>query len=63
MFDFHHTDPSTKVANISNLCMDKRKDSIILNEISKCILLCANCHRLETIEQNKNKRAENHLKK
>ena len=52
-FDFHHLDPSTKLNNVSKLCMDKRKDSIILAEIEKCILLCANCHRLETLEQTK----------
>ena len=56
VFDFHHLDPSTKIDNVSCMCLGKRKDSIILAEIAKCILLCANCHRLETIEQNKLKK-------
>lgn len=42
-FDFHHIDESTKEFNISlnfNLAWEKLK-----NELDKCELLCANCHR------------------
>lgn len=43
-FDFHHLDPSKKDFNISRykgvIMTDKVKD-----ELDKCILLCANCHR------------------
>jgi len=42
--DFHHTDPSTKDAEVSELW---RHASIITirKEIEKCEVLCANCHR------------------
>lgn len=41
--DFHHIDPKKKEFTISK-CMGKRKADILL-EISKCYVLCANCHR------------------
>ncbi len=43
--DFHHLDPTIKDGMISTMmtCSQKR----ILDEISKCIILCANCHRKE----------------
>lgn len=42
--EFHHIDPSVKDFNPSSL---KRYtfDEKIKNELDKCILLCANCHR------------------
>jgi hypothetical protein len=44
VYDFHHIgkkddDPSWVIANSG---IDK-----IAEELSKCILLCANCHRME----------------
>ena len=44
IFDFHHLDPNTKDMDWKKLrqcAWDK-----ITNELDKCILLCANCHRL-----------------
>lgn len=44
VYDFHHLNPKEKEfspAHIFNL-----KWETILKEISKCVLLCANCHRL-----------------
>lgn len=43
--DFHHIDPTTKefqldIRHLSNTNIDKLK-----NEVDKCSLLCANCHR------------------
>ena len=44
-YDFHHTDPTQKEFTIGeNLLVGKER---FINEINKCILLCANCHRLE----------------
>lgn len=45
VFDFHHRDPLTKDVTPAKLfmCSDKR----IKDELSKCIMLCANCHRIE----------------
>jgi hypothetical protein len=41
--DFHHRDPSTKLGTVSNLYQKGRK--AVLEEIKKCDVLCANCHR------------------
>lgn len=43
-FDFHHTNPATKrygINRIYNLRAALREE-----ELSKCIVLCANCHRI-----------------
>ena len=44
IFDFHHIDPNTKEYNWNKLRL--MSDKKVLNELSKCKLLCANCHRL-----------------
>ena len=41
--DWHHIDPSTKEFTIG--ANFNRARELILNEISKCVCLCANCHR------------------
>lgn len=43
--DFHHRDRSTKIANVSMLVVMKAAYSRIHEEIAKCDVLCANCHR------------------
>lgn len=45
--DFHHVDASIKIASVSNLVLRKCSMDKIKDEISKCIVLCANCHRKE----------------
>lgn len=47
VFDFHHIDPSKKDRNINGL----RSWSAVREEISKCMLLCANCHRIRTVKE------------
>jgi predicted HNH restriction endonuclease len=49
-FDFHHTDPNEKRYNPSTaLRLSKeRRDE----ELSKCLLVCANCHRLIHAKRN-----------
>lgn len=50
--DYHHRDPSQKVANISSLVGRASWTwERVLEEIAKCDLLCANCHRKEEIEE------------
>ena len=44
VYDFHHLDPSNKRERASNLLTLKWET--VLEEVKKCILLCANCHRL-----------------
>ena len=43
--DFHHKDPSTKSFNISRAILDGVSKKQLLQEIAKCDVLCANCHR------------------
>jgi len=42
--DWHHTDPSEKEYSVSRMYKERGREAI-LNEISKCQCLCANCHR------------------
>lgn len=43
--DFHHLDPSEKDEKISKMISNKYTLDKIHEEIKKCIVLCANCHR------------------
>ena len=42
--DWHHPDPSQKEATVAHLLCNRSKKTI-LEEIDKCVCLCANCHR------------------
>ena len=46
VYDFHHLDPSQKEGNLNMMKSQKSYEA----EIKKCILLCANCHRIRHIE-------------
>jgi len=43
--DFHHEDPSTKEGNVHNF-VSNGQFAKAYEEIKKCIVLCANCHRI-----------------
>ena len=43
--DYHHKNPKEKVSIIYNLVRRTADNKKILKEISKCILICSNCHR------------------
>ena len=43
--DFHHKNPGEKEYTISQMVRSHRSQDDILKEMSKCIILCANCHR------------------
>lgn len=45
--DFHHIDAKEKEYNISYMANTSFSKDMILKEIDKCIILCANCHRKE----------------
>lgn len=47
VMDFDHRDPQTKVANVSTLVI-KGNRQMLLEEIAKCDVVCANCHRVRT---------------
>lgn len=44
--DFHHRPGQKKTAPLSQMLKDHRWETI-LEELAKCELLCANCHREE----------------
>ena len=44
--DFHHLDPNSKIKTVAKMLSDVSLKTL-QEEISKCILLCANCHRKE----------------
>lgn len=52
VMDFDHRDPETKRADVSALIKCGYAWSIVLDEISKCDLLCACCHRMRTYKGN-----------
>ena len=43
--DFHHKDQSEKEGEISKMLSNGTSLNKVLSEITKCSLLCANCHR------------------
>jgi phage FluMu protein Com len=47
-YDFHHINPAEKEDSIGN--MMRHKWEKVLAEVSKCAMLCPNCHRLEHIK-------------
>ncbi len=44
--DFHHLDPSEKDFNPGQASDEFVPKARILEELKKCIVLCANCHRM-----------------
>ena len=44
VYEFHHLDPTIKEFNVS-LIMGRKWEGI-LPELKKCVLLCANCHKI-----------------
>jgi hypothetical protein len=47
VLEFDHV-RGTKVANIADMVKDKRAITSIEEEITKCEVRCANCHRMKT---------------
>lgn len=50
MLDFHHINPKEKENTVANLAHSGSIQKV-KNEIEKCIVLCANCHRDEHYQQ------------
>ena len=44
VLDFHHRDPSKKVNTINHMIKSSSYEKV-LEELEKCDVLCANCHR------------------
>jgi hypothetical protein len=51
IFDLHHEDPEDKDFNLSLGALNRISKARALKEAEKCLLLCANCHRLEHSEE------------
>lgn len=45
--EFHHRDPNEKIENISSMIRSYSL-AVLKEEINKCDVLCANCHRKKT---------------
>ena len=46
--DFDHKDPRCKTHTISSMLCKWYPKAVILEEVAKCELRCANCHRVKT---------------
>ena len=51
VLEFDHRDPELKVTNVSSLTEGDHKWSTVYEEIVKCDVRCANCHRIRTQQQ------------
>jgi hypothetical protein len=43
IFEFHHRNPHEKEAGVTRMLTNKAWEQVVL-EMTKCILVCANCH-------------------
>ena len=48
--DFNHLDPTTKSFSVAEAFRNQCGREKIFNEIAKCEVMCANCHRVHTYE-------------
>lgn len=51
--DFHHVIPNPANEKITDLIRAGRVDFAMEEIMNKCIVLCANCHRIHHYEENK----------
>lgn len=54
--DFHHTDPKDTDQKLNELVKDGHAWPRIMREIEKCVVLCANCHRIHHYEERQEKK-------
>src|ERR1041384_953915 len=47
VMDYYHRDPNTKYKSVATL-LSRSSMEVIMLEISKCDLVCSNCHRERT---------------
>jgi len=45
VYEFHHRDPTQKDPSWGKMIKNNHRLEVLLSEIEKCDLLCANCHR------------------
>jgi len=51
VLEFHHRDSKTKKMDVGAMLSGGWPFEMIKKEIEKCDVLCANCHRIESAEQ------------
>lgn len=51
VYEFHHLDPTQKDFEFSR-CRSQKLNEKIKQELDKCVLLCANCHRTRHEKEN-----------
>lgn len=51
VLEFDHIDPKTKTASVANMIRHLRNVDKVLEEINKCEIRCANCHKRRTAKQ------------
>jgi hypothetical protein len=51
VYDFHHIDRTTKESTIAQLISRLATKEELVNELNKCRLFCANCHRIHHHEK------------
>lgn len=44
LIQFHHIDPSKKAFEINQTNINRHTEQEIVDEVSKCVCLCSNCH-------------------
>lgn len=47
VLEFHHTSPQEKLFNISEATKRGMSIQTIMEELAKCEIICANCHKIE----------------
>ena len=56
-FDFHHINRDTKEASVNEL-IKNRAFKRAMEEVKKCVVLCANCHRIHHHDERTAKKAK-----
>lgn len=51
VLDFDHIERASKTNNICDMVRNVRSEKSIIEEIQKCQVLCANCHRRKTAKE------------
>ncbi len=49
--DFDHLPGTTKVLSVGHMANSGHNNAAFLAEIQKCEVVCANCHRVRTVER------------
>jgi hypothetical protein len=53
VLEFDHKERSSKKGNVADL-INRYRWSVVLKEIEKCDIRCANCHRIKTTNESRN---------